>query len=61
MECPVCKKVIKGPSEKCVFCGYIYSKEIYAKLSLYFDLKNELERRKKKGQATLRADEEKRE
>jgi uncharacterized membrane protein len=44
MECPVCKKVIEGPSEKCIFCGYTYSKEIYTKLSLYFDLKDELEK-----------------
>jgi uncharacterized membrane protein len=44
MECPACKKVIKSPSKKCIHCGYIYSDEIYTKLSLYFDLKNELER-----------------
>lgn len=43
MECPRCNKVIAYLSRECETCGYVYDKEIYEKLSFYFDLKNELE------------------
>lgn len=43
MECPGCNGVIAYLSQKCESCGYVYDKEIYEKLSFYFDLKNELD------------------
>lgn len=43
MECPVCKKEIIDPSPMCSSCGHPFPDEIVSRLSLYFDLRNDLE------------------
>lgn len=43
MECPVCKKLILNSSTRCISCGYVYSESIQTKLSVYFDLRKELD------------------
>lgn len=44
MVCPQCNEVVVYLSRKCGSCGYAYDEKIYEKLSLYFDLKSDLER-----------------
>lgn len=41
MHCPACKKEIKQGLEKCGSCGYIFSKDIQAKLALFFEIRKE--------------------
>ena len=43
MECPKCNKPISQLSSLCVYCGFTFGKDIYERLSFYFDIKNELE------------------
>lgn len=52
MECPGCGKPFTAPSGKCGACGYVYSEELYARISLCFDLRKEIE----KLRATIRND-----
>lgn len=42
MECPECHKAINQSSKACNFCGYVYDYAIYKKISVYYELKNEL-------------------
>ena len=41
MKCPKCSKDITQAGNACRYCGFVYSGEIYEKLSVYFGLKNE--------------------
>lgn len=43
MKCPKCKKVINAPLKVCYSCGYVYDDEIYGKISVYFELIDELD------------------
>jgi uncharacterized membrane protein len=43
MECPQCRKTILAPAERCSSCGYIYPGGMETRLSVYFDLRKELE------------------
>jgi uncharacterized membrane protein len=42
LKCPKCKKVINEPIKVCNSCGFIYDNEIYEKISVYFELRDEL-------------------
>jgi uncharacterized membrane protein len=44
MECPGCGKRIVEPAEKCGSCGYVYSGDVFARISLCFDLRKDLEK-----------------
>ncbi|MGD0886232.1 MAG: DUF2339 domain-containing protein [Thermodesulfovibrionales bacterium] len=43
MKCPGCKKTITDSSERCNSCGYVLPEDIRTKLSVYYDLRQELE------------------
>ena len=43
MKCPKCNENIISVSQKCIKCGYVFEKNIYDKLSLFFDLKTDLD------------------
>jgi len=43
MECPECNKPILSSSERCTSCGYPYPEDVRIKISVYFDLRREME------------------
>jgi len=44
MNCPKCNNAIVSAGSNCNLCGYAYSEELFAKLTVYFGMKNELDR-----------------
>lgn len=43
MQCPKCYNVITELSTQCLICNYSYEKEIYEKLTIYFEMKTEFD------------------
>ena len=41
MQCPKCYNVITELSTQCLHCNYSYEKEIYERLTIYFEMKKE--------------------
>ena len=41
MKCPKCKKEMVVSENSCKVCGYVFNKDIFNKLSVYFGLKNQ--------------------
>jgi len=43
MHCPACRKIIDQAVEKCGSCGYVFNKDMRAKLELFFEIRKEAE------------------
>lgn len=43
MQCPKCYQAITEPSNQCLHCSYSYEKEIYEKLTFYFEMKKDFD------------------